>query len=442
MNKSKKAILFLLPVLLFGLAAAQEKLDVETVIRIGLENNFNIRIAKNTAEIAENNRTRGTAGFMPTLDATGNFSKTVSDQTTNSPFSFGTSKIDQINGSLTLNWTLFDGFRMFADNARYSDLAELNKQRSRQTIENSVVALLRAYFNLVQQQQLLAVAEERRDISAERFEKEKLRRELGGTSAVDMLNAEVSLNNDEAALLQQRLALIAARKQLNLLMARDPQTPLEVKTDIIIPPLDGDFELLWQTAEQKNSGLLAAMADRSVAGENVTVLRSSWYPRLGLNASYSWSDRTTDSDSPRFEDIIKTRSTDKSVALNLSFNLFNGWRNRVDVQNARLEERNKLLAMEDARNRVRGDLYEKTETFRQQLRLLELQQKNELAASKNLEVISERHRLGAVTSLEFRDAQINLANAQTAVITARFQARITRLDIEQLTGDLKITVSK
>ncbi|RMH95484.1 MAG: TolC family protein [Calditrichaeota bacterium] len=417
---------------------AQDVLTAEAAIRIGLENNYSIRIARNQARIAANNAGQGTANLLPVVDATGRVQIARSDVETNSPFSFGKSTTRSGDAQITLTWTLFDGFRMFADKKRFEELARLGEYQARNIIENTVVGILQAYFNLVQQEMLLDVARQSVEISRTRLEKEQMKHDMGALSSTDLLNAQVAFNNDRAALLNQEVQVLIARKNLNLALAQDPATPITVTREILIPPLATEFETLWELAQSHNAELLAAEQNHRIARENLKLAGAAFYPRLLLNATYGYTDRTIASDSPRFPEDIRTRSTDGSVGLTLSFNLFNGFRHKIALQNARLEVRNQELAMEDARNRLRGLLREKYDTFQKQVELVALQQENVAAARQQLEVFQERYRLGAITSLEFRDAQVSFIRAQTNLINARYRARITRLEIEQLIGRLRV----
>jgi outer membrane protein TolC len=171
---------------------AQNELTAEDAIKIGVENNYSIRIARNTAEIIQNNTGKGTAGFLPVLNATGGYQYVNSQQETNSPLSFGNSDT---------------------------------------RIENTVLQILAADFNLVQQEQLLDVARNARDISRTRLEKEQVRRNLGSASSTDFLNAQVSFNQDQSTLVNQELRTIIARKDLNILLAQNPDTPIQVRMD-------------------------------------------------------------------------------------------------------------------------------------------------------------------------------------------------------------------
>ena len=56
----------------------------------------------------------------------------------------------------------------------------------------------------------------------------------------------------------------------------------------------------------------------------------------------------------------------------------------------------------------------------------------------SLELIEEKYLIGAAGSLEFRDAQVSLLDAQTSLIAARFQARLTRIQIDKMIGEIEI----
>ena len=221
----KKIVLIL--IINVALVNAQDVMSVEDAIRSGLQNNFTIQIARNDVEIAQNNAGFATAAFLPTVDASGGYQYSQSDQETNSPFSFGDSETRGYEAKILLNWTLFDGFRMFIDRSRYHSLTGLSTAQARNTIETTVVNILRAYFGLVQQQLLLDVAENTLEISETRLNKERVRREVGGASSTDFLNAQVSYNNDKALVITQGLRVAVALKELNILLGQKPDQPAQ-----------------------------------------------------------------------------------------------------------------------------------------------------------------------------------------------------------------------
>ena len=258
---------------------------------------------------------------------------------------------------------------------------------------------------------------------------------MGGVSSTDLLNAQVSFNNDRASLLNQELQVEIARKNLNISLGRDPITKILVTKKILIPPLTESNDQIRTLALEFNSNLIVAQQSKKIAEKGVSLAASSLYPRIALSSSYGYSDGTTSSES---RCNISTQSTDTKVGLSLNFNLFNGWRHKIDLQNAKLERKNQQLALENARNQLSGLVEEKYVTFQKRMETVLLEEENIKAASQNLQLQQERYQTGTSSSLEFRDAQVNFARAQTSLITAKYQARITILEIQQLTGRLEI----
>lgn len=428
--------IFLSFLILTGVLAAQEILTAEDAIRIGLENNYEIRIARNNRQVADNNRGKGTAEFLPKLDVSANYQKGKAEQESNSPFSFGNTESESKNAQASLTWTLFDGFRMFASNRQFRELAELGEFQARNTIEFTVVRILVAYFNVVQQEELLDVARNALEISRTRLEKEKLKQELGSASSTDFLNAQVSFNNDKATLINQELRLLVAKKELNIFLARDVTTPLEVNKKINIPPLTQNVDELLELAMARNSTLSIAEQNRLIAEKSVSLSESSFYPRLQFGYTYGMAENTNESS--RFEYPIETTNTEQMGRLSLTYNLFNGLRDRIDWQNARIAEKNSELSLMDVRNQIAGLVRERYVTMQKRLELMELEEQNVSAAQQNLDLQTDRYQIGAATFLEYRDAQINLIRAQSTLIVARFQSRISRLEIEQLIGNISI----
>jgi outer membrane protein TolC len=210
---------------------------------------------------------------------------------------------------------------------------------------------------------------------------------------------------------------------------------------------------LLALVQERNSILIVALKSREISNETVKLAKSIFSPRLSLGSSYNYSDRTI-SGSARFEEDINTKSKDGLIGLYLSWNLFNGFRNKIDlqnaqinkksselayqVQNAQINKKSSELAYQDVRNRIEGLLREVYQTFNKRLELIELEEQNVVAARQNLQLQQDRYDIGSSTFLEYRDAQLNLNRAQITLIIARFQSRITRLEIERLTGNLEI----
>ncbi|MBU8933245.1 MAG: TolC family protein [candidate division Zixibacteria bacterium] len=432
--------LLLLPAVLLAVSlSAEPMMTLEEAIALGLKNSYNIKVARNQAQMADNNKGLGLAGFLPTVDASGGYRLTNGDLEIDLPPSSAESEKENLTAELSLRWTLFDGFRMFVDRKKFNELARMGEYQARNQIEGSIVNISRAYFNLVQQERLLQVASDTRDLSEARLRRERIRNELGGSSSTDFLHAQVAFNSDQSTLLSQQLLVNIARQQLNVLLGQDPATSYSVSNEILIPELSLDYTQVHDLALEHNSSLKAAELSEKITGRDVQKASSSFLPNLSAYANYGYSDETANSTAGLNPGLdVGTQTTSTTVGLSLSLNLFNGRRNRIELQNAKIEAVNQALVLRDARNRLIGLVCETFDTYHQRMEVITLEAQNAETAQQNLDLQKERQEQGIVNSLEFRDAQLSLTKAQTSLITARYQARISRLEIEQLIGSLEI----
>ena len=96
-----------------GLSSAQQELDLEAAIKLGLERNFSIQIEKQRVEIARNSNTMGNAGFWPSVNV--GVTESTSLTEINNPASFlssGNIKGTSFNPTVGAAWTLFNGFNV------------------------------------------------------------------------------------------------------------------------------------------------------------------------------------------------------------------------------------------------------------------------------------------------------------------------------------------
>ena len=428
------SLLFMAPLVF----AVPNEMTVEDAIRLGLKNNYDIQIARNTAEIAINNKGKGIANFLPVIDTNSELRYDNTNENTSSPTSFGDSVTRTSDTYLSLTWTLFDGFRMFADKNRFDELAMSGEYEARDRIERTVVNIMAAFFNLVQQEQLLDVIRDTLAVSKRRLELEEVRRELGGASSTDLLNARVNYNNDESTLLDQQLASTIALNELNIVLARDPLTPVVVKKEIVIPPLTMAYEELLTMAKEQNSTLLTALYDKRVAEEDVRIAKSVFWPRLFLNGNYGYADRALFGDEIIPGTDRRRHSIDSTIGLFVSFNVFNGNVDKINLQNSRLELLNRDLNLQNIENEITGLVREKYTTYQKRMAKVKIEEENTATAKQNMELQKELYATGASDSLDFRDAQVLYARAQVNLIVSRFDARISLLEIEQLIGKVAV----
>ncbi|MDX1629806.1 MAG: TolC family protein, partial [Fulvivirga sp.] len=221
-----RIVLVILIALVFLQTHAQESLTIEKAIATALANNYNIKIARNNQSIADNNFTRGNAGFLPTLSA--NFDRTYSvvsfeqvRATRDTAFTVSDEGVQtqrQTYG-VNLDWTIFDGLRMFKT---YDQLEALNLQ-SRESLRNEIEMLIfnvnLTFYQAALEKERLQLSETNIALSEERVRIAKEKYDLGQASKLEYLQAQVDLNADKTAKIRQQEALDIRKLELMQLLA-------------------------------------------------------------------------------------------------------------------------------------------------------------------------------------------------------------------------------
>ena len=161
---------------------------------------------------------------------------------------------------------------------------------------------------------------------------------------------------------------------------------------------------------------------------------TGYLPRLDLFGSYGWN-RSINPESPFFPGSIQT-TKGYSTGVSLSWNLFDGGQTSVRVQNAKIAYDSQQLQKEQIKISVARDIKNAFENYKNRLYIYNLQEKNVTTNKNNFSRTEEQFKLGQVNSVEFRQAQLNLLNAQTSYNLAKYDAKLAEVQLLQLTGQL------
>ncbi|MEJ6981682.1 TolC family protein [Pedobacter sp. P351] len=434
--KLKNIVLLFLLGIYAGTTSAQEILTLEEAVRITLENNYNILISKNDAEIAERNVNRANAGMLPAVSGTLNNNNTIQNSTqtrsTGEVTERNNARGNSLNYGVGLNWTIFDGFRMFA---RYDQLKELQRLGDANLQLNVLTTLgdvMEQYFNLVQQQQQLKAFDTAVSISRLRVKTAQTRFEVGKAARLEILNAQVDYNTDTASYLQQEVLYKTSQISLNELMGRDVNIQFRVADGFQI---DESLVLgkLLTLSMQQNPALRAALISKRIAELDLKQVKANRYPVIGLNSGYNFN---------RSESALgfATQTTGRgfNYGLSASVNIFNGFLQRRNEKNSEVLIRSADLDYQRINQSVNAQLASAYQTYLTNLSLVKLEENNLKIASQNLDITLTRYRLGTITQVEIRDAQLNYLNAAVRLNNSRYQAKIAEVSLKEISGSINL----
>lgn len=419
-----------------GRSSAQELLTLEDAVKLSLENNFDIRLARNNVAIDDLNVSWANAGLTPSIGATLNDNNGI--QTTRQTQADGSirernnARNANLNYGVGLNWTIFDGFGMFARHDQLQEFRKLSESELQQTILTRVSDVMSTYYNLTQQQQQLKAYDSAIVISRMRVTTAQNRFTIGKAARLEVLNAQVDLNTDTTNLLRQRELYANTKTLLNELMGRQIDTDFRVADNLSIDPqltLGGLSDL----ALQQNPALQAAVINKRVAELQLKQVRANRYPTVGVNTGYNFSHSESALG-------FATSATGRGLTygLSASVNLFNFGLQRRNEKIAGIQIKNAELQQQQTNQNIQAQLTTSYQTYLTNLSLVELEQRNVEISRRNLEITLDKYRLGTLTPVEFRDAQVNHLNAEVRYSNAQFQAKLAEVALKELAGNLTL----
>jgi outer membrane protein TolC len=413
---------------------AQEVLTIEEAVKIALENNYEIKIATNELTIDKTNVSIGNAGILPKATASIvdnnsiiNLSQIRADGTINS---LDNAKNNSLNYGVNLDWTVFDGFRMFAKLEQLKELQKQGETKLKLTLITKISDVNALYFDLVQQQQQLKALDSTIVISNQRLTLAQNRFTIGKASKLAVLNAQVDLNTDKVTLLRQKELYANTKTLLNQILARDTKTDFKLVDTIIVDPTLSLPELT-RLAEKQNPQLESLIINKRVAELQLKQIKAVRYPTVRVSTGYTFSDSQS---SLGFTTQSSARGL--NYGFSASLNLFDGWAQNRNEKIAGIQIENSKIQIEQQNLALNTQLATAYRTYLTNLELIDLEEKNEVIAKQNLDITLDKFHIGTITTLEFRTAQLNHVNAKVRYSNAQFQAKLSEIALRELAGNL------
>jgi len=431
---------FLLPllVLISFSPAAQRLLTLEEAIATALKNNYAIQLSKNDSLVATLNYSYRNAAFLPRLN--GNINGTFNNNDQRQEFADGTKReLDDIksnnyNLGLQLNWTLFDGMKMFATRDKFAEFVKLGELGIKNQVVNTIAAVITNYYSVVRQKQQLKAIEEQMSVNQERVKIAQYKLDIGVGAKPDVLQSKVDLNAQKAAQLTQQTLIAQLREQLNQSMNVALNTNYDVSDSI---PLDMSLVLvdIRDIAAKNNPLLLIAEKNIDIANYTLKERIADKYPVLSLNAGYNYLRNNNKATVNPFQPLY-SRNIGRNIGFTATIPILNNFTVRRNIQQAKLDIQYQRLVYENQKSLLDLGVINAYKDYEQQKKALNLEEENILLAKENVSIALEVYRLGASTILQLRDAQQSLENAYNRLIAARFNAKLAETELLRLKGDL------
>lgn len=293
------------------------------------------------------------------------------------------------------------------------------------------------FYKVCQQYQTIENLEKTLSISKDRLKKEQYDFDFGQNSKLDVLNASVDFNIDSINLLQATNQLSNDKLILNQLMGVAISTEYIAQTNIAF---DGEInlEMLTKQAFENNTALNQYEKNILLSQFDTKIIRANWLPKLNVSGSYAFNNTNNDANSG-FNSPLATNyinSYGPSAQLSLTWNLFDGGKTLTQLQNAAIIIENKQIDLAAQKLKLERDITISWQNYKNALAILQIQNQNLETNKLNFLRTQEKYKIGQVNSIQFRQAQQNLLNAENNLNIAKYSAKSLELNLKMQAGKL------
>ena len=433
--KNSRNIIVILILLAFSqYANAQDVYDLSRCVSTGLEQNFSIKIVRSNEEIADNNYTKGNAGYLPTITTTNRFSGTINN-TDQELREGGESTLRGIHNTVgmanvSLEWTIFNGFNVQTTYQKLNELKQIGVLRSQMDMENLVADIVTEYYYYIQQLNLYKNMAYAVELSRERVRIDEQRYLLGASSKLELLQSIVYLNADSSIYAKQNEVLRASQVRLKKLMATDDLEEIIVLKDTTIQVNPGlQYRELLESTVTNNTSLLLASKDKVISELDYKIIASRSYPYINMASGYTYNNNSYETGTYRDQQV-----RGMNYSLTLGMDIFDGLQRKREKANAKLEIETKEYQYQEIEQEVKASLITIFYAYENNLKLLKLEEQNLDVARENLGIALERYKLGNLSGIDLREVQKSLLDAEERLISVKYQTKLAEISLLQISG--------
>jgi outer membrane protein len=434
-------------------AKSQDLLTLEDVIKITVENNFDIKIAKNNMQVAKNNNnigligggqstggtvSGGTTGMLPQISiASGSPNTPLGIGQTVSTLKYSIPSADVNHQLLTSynyapsiigTWYFFDGLKMFVTKKKLNRAQELSNIQYRVTVENTLLSALTAYYQMISIKQFIKSLKMSLVLGADQKKLADEKLKTGTGSNVDVLQTQIDYNNIQVQIIQQQTLLNDQRINLNNILKRSADVDFSVP-DTITMQTKPEYQMALDNTEKNNNPILAGQKTIEIDELALKEFKANRMPKIGITGNYTYQKITNS---------IGVQQENLNYGYNAGFvcnwTLLNNLTTRTAIKNQTVQLSSDNMRLESTRLQEKANLYKAYLSFQNNLNIIDIEKQSVQLASQNLTIAAQRFKQGLSNYIEYRTVEQSYEDAQYRLSQAAFNTKLSELNYIKAQG--------
>nr|WP_035036141.1 TolC family outer membrane protein [Caulobacter sp. AP07] len=333
---------------------------------------------------------------------------------------------------LSLSQTLYTGGRASA-NLTAAEANVLAGREDLRSVEQSVLGnVIQTYVDVRRDQERLRIAQENVNVLSRQLEESNARFEVGEITRTDVAQSEARLAAARASLSSSQALLAASRAAYAAVVGQNP-------TDLAPEPslkalLPTSVEQAFDLVDQNNPSIQSARYAEQAAAARVAAARAARRPTVSARAGYEFDAGRSNGAGEQFNDFSRSLTG----TITASVPIFTGGLTSSQIRAAIEQENAARIAVEGAK---RAALQQISTAWNNLLasRANLISNEEQVRATKiAFEGVRQEQQVGLRTTLDVLNAQLELANAEVALVVARRDEYVASASVLQAMGALNV----
>ena len=415
---------------------SQQLISLEDALSLTLKENISVKIKTNELDQIKNYEKVGVLGTLPRIIVNGS----ASGNKGTSSLEFATddfpsledaeSESKSISGNVGINYNLFNGLGSIYTYQKLKKQTDLKSTELSIQVEQVLLKTAKEYFDIAYLQENYNIIKELLDISKERYNRIKVQNEFGNASKLDLLSAEIDLNNDSINLMNIEFELQIAKNQLNQTLNRDLAYDFLVENKVEINR-DLNYSDLNQETQKNNNNVLLGQYMLDISKKDKKINAVSILPRIEISAQYGYNQTESNTSI-----ILDQTSVGLTGFLNFSWDIFDGLAKNKITQNTRIQIESNKLELQSIKQEIQKEFNASFKQYENSINLIDIEKRNQSTSEKFFERAKEQFYQGQLSRNDFRLAQIDLSTSKNRLNQTLYNAKIAELNLYRLSGKI------
>jgi outer membrane protein len=435
-----KLTLTLVLLVLGSLAAnAQEplRLTLASAIEQAVTHNRDLASTRMTIETADAQIQEAYSNALPSVGINARYTQNFKKQVFYFPGQDGIARPIEIgqnmdlSADLTVNQVLYSSAIGTAVEAAET-YQQISRQQLRTKTSDIVLNVRRAYLAAQLAREVLRVNETLLTNTEENYRSTSVLYKAGLRPEFDAIRAEVQLANQQPAVVQARDNYQLALDGLRILLGVEDGRAIEIQEELVRPAslevIEPSVDEARRILEENNPTLKALSLNAEVNRDMIDLRRADYMPTV---AAFGTLRLASAADKPADLDL----HTIAFAGINISFNIFNGFRTDAQVRQAEIALAQSQQTFSQVSNALKTQVESTLRRISSARSRIGVSDKTIEQASKGYRIATTSYKAGTGTQLQINDADLALAQARLNQLNAVYEYNVALAELEQLLGE-------